>query len=647
MNLLATYLGLVWLRIIGEFADNPEAFKDKDMANKLMNFNKTPKPGQGFLVQINFEQEDLARRLIKAAKFGNATNSSVLSQSPKPIIDSLDNKKNNSQSKPEENKTKDNKVNNIENQKETAKNDQKSDSEQKSSETEDEANNRREKEESYNQSAVTQNTSSSDSSSPTDVEKNEKSPTNNDPVIADAPMDGQDASHPEDSIRNLQYNSYYRLSDHKINISDTAVPEPSNEEFSFLDIINVDSTASNSVNNKTNGTNSDHQDLGNKENKSEANAGGKRNTRKGEKLGKKLMKSVINQSVNAAKTGLQVLFLVGIILLMTSYTIILFKYSMKQFYSEITYAVANGYTEFIEKQGAAKCLPEKRVKLLNMLKWVIHNTKDINETDNVTDVEDYHGVISGFDIKNRERTNYVLAENPSRFKKIRMKAPMEYYYTLGKEDAPYIYFEVETEYLHDSTELIIGYSDKANFSEDNIGFPGQANKSLGFNMKTGEVYLNGTIVHTFNFAREIKKATNKDFTSKFDFNGSFFGIGVNLKNSMGFCTFNGKILNSLSFQTAAEIRYKVYKYKRDDILEDDDQSNIKKVVKLNTLTRKLDLAKEYRDNMKAMPVFITTATNYVPVVYVTGASKFKVNIGGSVFQIKEKILELGLLRKKS
>ena len=115
---------------------------------------------------------------------------------------------------------------------------------------------------------------------------------------------------------------------------------------------------------------------------------------------------------------------------------------------------------------------------------------------------------------------------------------------------------------------------------------------------------------------------------------------------MIFFTFNGKILNSLSYQTTAEIRYKIYKYKKSDIIEDDNTSNIKKIDKLNTLAKRLDLPKEYRDEIKNVPVFISTLSHLIPVIYVTGASKFKTNIGGSVFQIKERILDLGLLRKK-
>lgn len=67
--------------------------------------------------------------------------------------------------------------------------------------------------------------------------------------------------------------------------------------------------------------------------------------------------------------------------------------------------------------------------------------------------------------------------------------------------------------------------------------------------------MDENIIHTFNFMNEIKEIYDVDDSRNFDFNGCYYGIGVSLKNSMFFFTFNGRILNSLTFQAAGEIRF--------------------------------------------------------------------------------------------
>lgn len=58
---------------------------------------------------------------------------------------------------------------------------------------------------------------------------------------------------------------------------------------------------------------------------------------------------------------------------------------------------------------------------------------------------------------------------------------------------------------------------------------------------------NGNIVHTFNMLEEILDIYDMDDSKNFDFNGSFFGIGISINTKEFFFSYNGRILNSLSF----------------------------------------------------------------------------------------------------
>ena len=369
---------------------------------------------------------------------------------------------------------------------------------------------------------------------------------------------------------------------------------------------------------------------------------------------------VKEKAASAAKTGAQIIFLLFIILLIALYMITFF-FSFGVFYFEITRAVANGYTEFIEKQGQTKELTEKRIKQLNSLKWREVDTELHDIDDLIEEFEDFYGQVHIFDLREKVPHNFVLSvTDPVETKKrekeaakqktsVNEKWDIDYAYHYNDSDAPYMYFELSVEYLHDNTNLIIGYTDKKNLKEMKPDeFPGKGSKSIGFNIKTGEVYFNGAVTYTFNFLRIIKNEFGDDYNNeKFDFNGSFFGVGMNLKSKLVFFTFNGKILNSLSYQTTSEIRYKIYRMKKADALEEGDNSNIKKVGKLSKLVNKLDIEKEYRNDLKTLPNFSISSKELVPIISVDGACKFLVNIGGSMFQTKEKIIQLGLLRKKT
>lgn len=46
---------------------------------------------------------------------------------------------------------------------------------------------------------------------------------------------------------------------------------------------------------------------------------------------------------------------------------------------------------------------------------------------------------------------------------------------------------------------------------------------------------------------EILNVYDMDDSKNFDFNGSFFGIGISINTKEFFFSYNGRILNSLSF----------------------------------------------------------------------------------------------------
>ena len=63
-----------------------------------------------------------------------------------------------------------------------------------------------------------------------------------------------------------------------------------------------------------------------------------------------------------------------------------------------------------------------------------------------------------------------------------------------------------------------------------------------------------------------------------------------------FFTFNGWILNSLSYQAIGEMRFQVYNKIRKDELEQDEK--VHKVSKIHTLANKIGLKKSYKDELK-------------------------------------------------
>lgn len=170
------------------------------------------------------------------------------------------------------------------------------------------------------------------------------------------------------------------------------------------------------------------------------------------------------------------------------------------------------------------------------------------------------------------------------------------------------------------------------------------NGSIGFNVKNGQVYIDNEIVYTFNFMEEIQQIYKVDDSRQFDFNGCAFGIGMDVQNQQFFFSFNGRILNSLSFQTVGEMRFQVYNKIRKDELEQDEK--LHKVSKLQGLATKLGLKKDYKDEIKKINKFKVPMSNAVPMIFIQRSGKFYVNIGGAPFMVRERQIKTGVLKKK-
>ena len=85
----------------------------------------------------------------------------------------------------------------------------------------------------------------------------------------------------------------------------------------------------------------------------------------------------------------------------------------------------------------------------------------------------------------------------------------------------------------------------------------------------------------------ILEVYNVDDSKNFDFNGCFFGVGISMNTNEFFFTFNGRILNSLSYQAIGEMRFQVYNKIRKDELEQDEK--VHKVNKIQSLANKIGL----------------------------------------------------------
>jgi hypothetical protein len=323
----------------------------------------------------------------------------------------------------------------------------------------------------------------------------------------------------------------------------------------------------------------------------------------------------------------KIFLLVILILLVLGYTALVILFSQHKLLPEIKSAILNGYNEFIEKQLPTKKLLPSQIKNLENLIWKVQD----QENQGLVEVEkNFEGQRYKFEYKAKDYNQYFAPSSPIDLKNTESKV---------------FYFEVEISYLHDLSKLVIGFTDKETAENLPKMHPGKYPNSIGFNLKSGEVYQNNEIVHVFKFQEVIKDMFEANESGMLDLTGSFFGIGVNLYYDKFFFTFNGTVLNGLSFQAATDIRYKTYDMRRKDLISESE--GIRNKEKLNQITRKLQIKKEYRDELKNLKEFKCNFKNLIPVVFVEKFCRFYVNVGGSPFQLKDREIKHGILMGKN
>ena len=345
-----------------------------------------------------------------------------------------------------------------------------------------------------------------------------------------------------------------------------------------------------------------------------ASSGGKH--RKG--LGRKIASPLLSTVVIAA------------LLLLVILSICVAIYITKIFLNEMNRAISNGYTEFIEKQAAVRKISAQQLKRYRSTVWSRSNEpNEAAEKKPWSFVEDFSGSRIYFFNKEVAAESFVCNHSFSRLPSL-------------EPDVPGIYYEIEVEYLHDQSALIIGISDLLDLLEIRKGkFPGNTLRSVGFNIKTGEVFMGNTIAHKFDIAEIIKMTIDADTSRLDDPAGNFYGIGFIFDLGLFFFTFNGRILNSLSYQALGEANTKLYLLKKHEMIEQNE--SVKKAGDIMKFINHLDLKKTYRDEIKRIPQFKSINEELHPVIYLAGAAKFFVNVGAAPFQVKDVSIQTGLL----
>ena len=144
------------------------------------------------------------------------------------------------------------------------------------------------------------------------------------------------------------------------------------------------------------------------------------------------------------------------------------------------------------------------------------------------------------------------------------------------------------------------------------GPPGLVGKGVGFNIRTGEVFINEKLVKKFDLMSEINEFYDNDDSNtsqNIDLTGNFYGVGINIKKSNMFFSFNGRIINTLDFKVIGEIIFKTHEMKvqelidKEEIMEDADQ--------LEDYTDQLELDNKTSTKIKKLTHFKLQWKDYV------------------------------------
>ena len=340
----------------------------------------------------------------------------------------------------------------------------------------------------------------------------------------------------------------------------------------------------------------------------------------------------ISKTQFALKSSLALLLLLIIFVLTVSVGFII----KKVYLPEIKCAIMNGYSQFIEKQLPYRRLSGLKLQLFLNFTWVNEATypqasfipeSALPHINLKVTVQEYPEGLKYF-IEYKESTPRNL--HPDHF----VINPL-----LTAEKV--FYFEVEIFYLHDLTQILIGFAEDTFLQENKEQFLGEFEGSIGLNIRTGEVKAAGEVIHTFDLASIVSEFHGINESGMLETTGNFYGIGINFHTHLFFFTFNGIMLNGLSFQAQTSLRYKINDMRKRDLINNEE--GIRTSKKLNALGRKVQLEKKYKDQMKNLKQFPCKLKNVVPVFGISGLSKIEVNIGAFPFQLKDRELKHGLL----
>lgn len=174
-------------------------------------------------------------------------------------------------------------------------------------------------------------------------------------------------------------------------------------------------------------------------------------------------------------------------------------------------------------------------------------------------------------------------------------------------------------------------------------------KGLGFNIRTGEIFLNEKMIRKFDLVSEAKGFFDMDESlnnsQNIDFSGNFYGVGVDLNKERVFFSFNGRVLNTLDFKTIGEIRYRDHDMRVQELIEDDDKLGYKE--NLKAYTDQLDLDSKTNTKIKRLKNYNARWKNYLlPAIYIEKMCVINWNVGALPFKIKDPMGSgvIGLIR---
>ena len=170
------------------------------------------------------------------------------------------------------------------------------------------------------------------------------------------------------------------------------------------------------------------------------------------------------------------------------------------------------------------------------------------------------------------------------------------------------------------------------------GAPGVTGKGVGFNIRTGEVFINEKMIKKFDLTSEINDFLDPDesqnTSQNIDFTGNFYGIGINVNKKQMFFSFNGRIINTLDFKAVGEIIFITHEMKVQELI--DKEENLEDKYELEDFTNQLDLDNKTSGKIKKLTNFKLTWKDYVyPALYIDNMCKINWNIGALPFKVKD------------